>query len=50
VNGHDLPGVIALDDIDAFEGDWLAVAAFAFAGPLYGRGGEEPRTKHLSGR
>ena len=36
MNGHDLASVIALDDIDAFEDDWLAVAAFASAGPLYG--------------
>jgi len=36
VNGHDVPGVIAFDSIDAYEGDWFAVAAFPSAGLLYG--------------
>ena len=32
----DLPFVVALNNIDAFEGDGFAVAAFAFAGPFGG--------------
>jgi hypothetical protein len=37
VDGDDLSCIVALDDVDAFEGDGFAVAAEAFAGPLDGR-------------